>query len=108
MQSTIKMNVEERLDYVRSLRYKDEKQKALKREMNKRKRQESGNSINSSISTTSNNQENLSPLNKKRRSEITKLGVLECNGNQPNTTYQYQTKEDLNSSLDTSQQIKKG
>ena len=105
---TKEMNVEERLSYVKSLWHKREEQRALEKQMNKRKRQESGNSINSSMSTASSNQKYVSPPNKKRRSELTKLGTVEGNENQSNSTYQDQKEEDLNSSLDTSQPINRG
>ena len=105
---TKEMNVEERLSYVKSLWHKREEQRALEKQMNKRKRQESGNSINSSMSTASSNQKYVSPPNKKRRSELTKLETVESNENQSNSTYQDQKEEDLNSSLDISQPINRG
>ena len=71
MLSTKEMNEEERLKFVRSLfdaSVKLEEQRALEKKLlGKRKREESGNSINSIISTAPSNKKHISPPNKKRR-----------------------------------------
>ena len=70
MLETKNMDCEERLKHAKSLfdaSVKLQEEKALDKKPNKRKRQESGTSMTSTISSASSNTKAVSPPNKKRR-----------------------------------------
>ena len=103
------MNADERLKFVRSLfeaSVKLEEKRAQEKKLSKRKRVESGNSINSSMSTASSNI-NTSPPNKKRRQVTESSEPLMDEDGQSNITNADTTNESCNQSLDISLPFKK-